>query len=82
MSKDHIEMALKSVEAFQNGGRIDATELQQIIDIAERDGAIDQDEIRVLRSIISRVDPAEVGPELVTVMQSPSKKIEVQAKDV
>ncbi len=75
MSKDHLEMALKSIEAFQNGGQLSAQELSQIIAIAERDGVIDQDEIRVLRSIIGRIDPSEVNTELRTVMQSLSEKI-------
>jgi len=59
-TNDHIEMALKSIEGFANNGKLDASELQEIIDIAERDGVIDQDEIRVFRNIISRIDPAEV----------------------
>lgn len=59
-AKDHIQMALKSIEGFANGGKLNAKELEEIIQIAERDGVIDQDEIRVLRSIISRIDPSEV----------------------
>ena len=53
-------MALKSIEVFANNGKLDAEELDEITIIAERDGVIDQDEIRVLRSIISRIDPSEV----------------------
>ncbi len=75
MSKDHLEMALKSIEAFQNGGKIDAKELNEIIEIAQRDNVIDQNEIRVLRSIIARVDPNEVDDDLRQVMQSLSDKI-------
>lgn len=75
MSKDHLEMALKSIEAFQNGGKIDAKELNDIIEIAQRDNVIDQNEIRVLRSIIARVDPNEVDDDLRQVMQSLSDKI-------
>ena len=58
--KDHIEMTLEAAKAFANGGKLDAQELTQIVAIAERDGVIDQDEIRVLRSIISRIKPSEV----------------------
>lgn len=75
MSKDHLEMALKSIEAFQNGGRIDAQELTEIVDIAERDGLIDQNEIRVLRSIVQRIDPSEVTPELREVLTTLAEKI-------
>lgn len=63
-AKDHIEMALKAAEGFANGGTLNARELGEIIDIAERDGVIDQDEIRVLRNTISRLDPSEVTASL------------------
>ncbi len=79
MSKDHLEMALRSIEAFQQGGKLDANELGEIIDIAERDGVIDQNEIRVLRSIIARVDPSEVDDDLKAVMQSLAEKLSKDA---
>lgn len=75
MSKDHLEMALRSIEAFQNNGQIDAEELNEIIAIAERDGVIDQNEIRVLRSIVSRIDPSEVDDEVRLALNSLSEKI-------
>ena len=75
MSKDHLEIALKSIEAFQNGGQIDADELNGIVDIAERDGVIDQNEIRVLRSIIQRIDPSEVTSELREALRTLAEKI-------
>ena len=74
-SRDHLDMALKAVEAFRENGTLDASELREIVRIAERDGVIDNDEIRVLRSIISRVDPSEVDDELASVMRSLSRKI-------
>ena len=58
--KDHIEMTLEAAKAFAKGGKLDAQELTQIVAIAERDGVLDQDEIRVLRSIILRIKPSEV----------------------
>lgn len=72
-------MALRSIEAFQQGGKLDANELGEIIDIAERDGVIDQNEIRVLRSIIARVDPSEVDDDLKAVMQSLAEKLSKDA---
>lgn len=63
-ARDHIEMALKSIEAFANNGKLDAKELEEIIQIAERDGVIDPNEIRVFRSIISRIDPSEVDASM------------------
>jgi len=63
-AKDHIEMALKAAEGFANDGKLDANELNEIIDIAERDGVIGHDEVRVLRNTIARIFPHEVDDEL------------------
>ncbi|MCB1606680.1 MAG: hypothetical protein KDI71_06865 [Xanthomonadales bacterium] len=62
--RDHLDMIFKSMEGFANGGKLDASELAEIIAIAERDGQYDQNEIRVLRSIISRIKPEEVDDEI------------------
>ena len=59
-SKDYIEMAFRSIECFKKDGKLDAKELESIIKIAERDGVIDQSEIRVLQKIISKIKPEEV----------------------
>jgi len=59
-SKDYIEMAFRSIECFKKDGKLDAKELDSIIKIAERDGVIDQNEIRVLQKIISKIKPEEV----------------------
>jgi len=74
-AKDHIQMALKSIESFANDGQLDAKELEEIIQIAERDGVIDQDEIRVLRNIISRIDPSEVDDAMRTKLADILKKV-------
>jgi tellurite resistance protein len=58
--KDYIEMSIRASEFFSSDGKFDAQEMGQLIAIAERDGVIDQDEIRVLRNIISRINPDEV----------------------
>lgn len=59
-AKDYIEMSIRASEYFSNDGRFDAQEMGKLIAIAERDGVIDQDEIRVLRNIIARINPDEV----------------------
>ena len=58
-AKSYIEIALESIQAFANDGRLDAAELQRMLDIALRDGQIDADESRVLGKIILQ---AEKGP--------------------
>ncbi len=71
-SRDYLEMSFRSIECFSNDGKLDAQELASILKIAEQDGEIDQNEIRVLRNIISRIEPHEVDSE----MQAMLKKVE------
>ena len=59
-SRDYLELSFRSIECFANDGRLDAVELGRLIEFAERDGVIDQNEIRVLRNIIARIKPEEV----------------------
>jgi tellurite resistance protein len=58
-AKSYIEMAIDSIQAFANDGKLDANELQHTLDIALRDGQIDADEQRVLGKILTQ---AEKGP--------------------
>lgn len=74
-SRDYLEMSFRSIECFTDDGRIDAVELGKILDIAEKDGEIDQNEIRVLRGIISRIRPEEVDESLQAKLQEISEKI-------
>ncbi|OZG71796.1 hypothetical protein BTA51_19405 [Hahella sp. CCB-MM4] len=59
-SRDYLEMTFRSINCFSNDGKLDASELGAIFDIAKRDGVVDQNEIRVLRNIISKVKPHEI----------------------
>lgn len=58
--KDYIEMSIRASEFFANDAKLDANEMAQLLAIAERDGVIDHDEIRVLRNVISRLNYDEV----------------------
>ena len=40
-SRDHLEMTFRSIQCFADDGRLDAAELGSLLDIAERDGVID-----------------------------------------
>ena len=59
-SKDYLEMAFRSIKCFDSEGKLDNKELNNIISIAERDGVIDQNEIRVLQKIISKIKTDEI----------------------
>ncbi|CAA0123813.1 Uncharacterised protein [BD1-7 clade bacterium] len=58
-SRDYLEMSFRSIECFKDG-KLDAQELGKLLVIAERDGEIDDNEIRVLQNIISRIKPDEI----------------------
>jgi len=58
--RDYLELSFRAVECFGNDGRLDADELGKLIAIAERDGVIDPNEIRVLKNIIGRIRPDEI----------------------
>jgi len=59
-SRDYIEMTFRSIECFAEYGKIDAEELGKIFEIAQRDNFIDENEVRVLKSIMSRIKPTEI----------------------
>ncbi len=74
-SRDYLEMSFRSIECFSNDGKLDAKELREIFAIAERDGEIDHNEIRVLRKIISLIKPSEIDDEMKQQLQRISKQI-------
>jgi hypothetical protein len=74
-SRDYLEMTFRSIECFSNDGKLDAKELGKIFAIAEKDGVIDNNEIRVLRNIISKVKPDEVDETMRIKLREISDKI-------
>ncbi|WP_087017321.1 hypothetical protein [Thaumasiovibrio subtropicus] len=74
-STDYLEMSFRSIRCFSDDGKLDARELGDILRIAERDGKIDDNEIRVLQNIISRVLPHEIDADMKKMMDKVSAKI-------
>lgn len=74
-SRDYLEMSFRSIECFSNDGKLDAKELGSILAIAERDGEIDQNEIRVLKNIISKVKPHEIDEEMQAMLARVSERV-------
>lgn len=77
-SRDYLEMSFHSIECFSNDGKLDAAELGKIVEIAERDGVIDQNERRVLKSIISKIKPHEVDAAMMARLAEIAAKIDAQ----
>ncbi|NRB40164.1 MAG: hypothetical protein HRU20_17150 [Pseudomonadales bacterium] len=76
-SRDYLEMSFRSIECFSNDGKLDSYELSEILKIAEKDGEIDQNEIRVLQNIISKVKPEEVDESMKVMLKKVSDVINV-----
>lgn len=62
-AKSYIEMAIDSIQAFANDGKLDAAELKHLLDIALRDGQIDAEEMRVLGKIIIQAEKTPLDTE-------------------
>ncbi len=57
----HLELAFKSIRIFANDGTVDMAELNQLLDIAMRDGQVDDDEKRVLGSIFRHAEKTRLS---------------------
>ncbi|MGE8498378.1 MAG: hypothetical protein ACN6O6_12805 [Pseudomonas sp.] len=73
--RDYLEMTFRSIQCFSDDGRLDAQELKSLLEIAERDGVIDDNEARVLRKIIAQVRPEEIDSALRDKIAIVEKKI-------
>ncbi|MDZ4190946.1 hypothetical protein OF113_19905 [Ectopseudomonas chengduensis] len=74
-SRDYLEMTFRSIQCFSNDGRLDVQELKALLGIAERDGVIDDNEVRVLKKIIAQVRPEEIDQPLRDKIAKIEKKI-------
>lgn len=63
-SRDYLEMAWRSIECFSNDGTLRVDELQRLLDIALKDGVVDDNEKRILRRIVGKLNPAELTVEM------------------
>lgn len=63
-SRDYLELSFRSIQCFADDGRLDVRELGALLAIAERDGVIDENEIRVLKKIVALVKPDELDPPM------------------
>lgn len=64
-SRDYLEMSYRSIQCFTNDGKLLVSELDEIVSIALKDGVVDDNEKRVLGSIIKKLVPSELTPGMV-----------------
>lgn len=62
-SRDYLEMTFHSINCFADG-ELCINDLNKIVDIALRDGVVDDNEKRVLSNIIGRLNAGELQGEL------------------
>jgi hypothetical protein len=73
--RDYLEMTFRSIQCFANDGRLDVHELGALLDIAERDGVVDDNEIRVLKKIIAQIKPEEIDQAMRDKLAEVAQKI-------
>ncbi|HET6433474.1 hypothetical protein [Dyella sp.] len=71
----HLEIAIASIKCFQDDGRLDPAELDQLVSIAERDGSIDPEEARVLERIMGKLRPEELDEAMLTRVEALRAKL-------
>ncbi|HPF74568.1 MAG: hypothetical protein H7A20_11070 [Rhodanobacteraceae bacterium] len=58
--QSHLQIALASIEVFNNDGRLDLAELDRLLGIALKDRVVDDEERRVLARIFREAEAAGV----------------------
>lgn len=62
-SRDYLEMTFHSINCFSDG-KLCIDDLNSIVDIALKDGVVDDNEKRVLANIIGRINDNELQGDL------------------
>lgn len=63
-SRDYLELTFKSINCFADDGKLDVAELEELLEVALRDGVVDANEKRVLENIFERLRPQELTPAM------------------
>jgi len=63
-NRDYLELTYRSITCFTDDGKLDVNELENLVEIAMRDGVVDDNEKRVLRNIIERLGERDLTPEM------------------
>ncbi|MBK9395090.1 MAG: hypothetical protein IPN40_14850 [Uliginosibacterium sp.] len=69
-SRDYLEIAFRSIECFTNDGKLKVDELDKLVEVALRDGVVDENEKRVLRNILRRLKTDELTPAMLVKIET------------
>jgi len=64
-NRDYLDLTFKSIECFSNDGKLLIDELKELMQLALKDGVVDDDEKRVLNNIFNRLTPEELTVEMI-----------------
>jgi hypothetical protein len=76
-NRDYLELAYRSIYAFADDGRLDEDELDKLLEVALRDGIVDENETRVLRDIFSRLKGHEITQAMRDKVHAVEKKFNI-----
>lgn len=76
-NRDHLELAYYSVKAFGNNGKLDEHELDKLLEIAIRDGDVNEDETRILSNIFSKLKSYEITASMRSKVRDVEKKYNI-----
>jgi hypothetical protein len=77
-SSASTDIALSSIQIFMNDGTIDIHELEHMLNLALRDGVMDEDEKHVLGNVFSKIHEHEVKPEVWTRIREVKQKYAIK----
>lgn len=63
---DHLHLAVASIKVFTDDGLLDQAELDSLLNLAERDATITDDEKRVLGSIFKQAEETKLDAAVAT----------------
>ena len=63
-NRDYLELAAEAVKIFGKDGKLDERELDRLLQIAQRDGRVDENEARVLGNILSKLKSYELSSDM------------------
>ena len=69
-SRDYLEIAFRSIECFTNDGKLRVDEPDKLVEVALRDGVVDENEKRVLRNILRRLKTDELTPAMLAKIEN------------
>ena len=72
--RDFIEMTFRTVKVFGEDGKVNLEALDELVELAMRDGRVDGEEKAVLRKVLDRVESHTLSKELAAKVETLRKR--------